>query len=225
MHQKKGFTLAKLLIVVAVIAVLIAIAIPIFTSQLEKSRESTDLANVRSAYAEITTEANSDADGEGIKTYSRSIELKQKKDYWQRPMPITLGGIKSADKTHWKNYPKAGGTCTVLYSSKNGVIIDWDNANFPILTNYMHYLTENKSSIEASESYAGYLVKNPDGTYEINDHLSTSASPSLRPSGAVVYVESRDAKSFIFKNITTNAYTTWSYGDKWDSVVFYTPAP
>lgn len=79
MHQKKGFTLAKLLIVVAVIAVLIAIAIPIFTSQLEKSRESTDLANVRSAYAEITTEANSDADGEGIKTYSRSIELKQKK--------------------------------------------------------------------------------------------------------------------------------------------------
>ena len=36
------------------IAVLVAIAIPVFTSQLEKSRESTDLSNVRSAYAEIT---------------------------------------------------------------------------------------------------------------------------------------------------------------------------
>ena len=34
---------------------LVAIAIPIFTSQLEKSRESTDLANVRSAYAEMVS--------------------------------------------------------------------------------------------------------------------------------------------------------------------------
>ena len=45
-NNKKGFTLAELLIVVAIIAVLVAIAIPIFTSQLEKSRESTDLANI-----------------------------------------------------------------------------------------------------------------------------------------------------------------------------------
>ena len=56
-NNKKGFTLAELLIVVAIIAVLVAIAIPIFTSQLEKSRESTDLANIRSAYAEASTNA------------------------------------------------------------------------------------------------------------------------------------------------------------------------
>ena len=42
----------EMLIVVAIIAVLIAIAIPIFTSQLENSREATDKANLRSAYAE-----------------------------------------------------------------------------------------------------------------------------------------------------------------------------
>lgn len=40
--KRKGFTLAELLIVVAIIAVLVAIGIPIFTSQLEKSREATD---------------------------------------------------------------------------------------------------------------------------------------------------------------------------------------
>ena len=40
--NKKGFTLAELLIVVAIIAVLVAIGIPIFTSQLEKSREAAD---------------------------------------------------------------------------------------------------------------------------------------------------------------------------------------
>ena len=35
-ENKKGFTLAELLIVVAIIAVLVAISIPIFTAQLEK---------------------------------------------------------------------------------------------------------------------------------------------------------------------------------------------
>ena len=51
--NNKGFTLAELLIVVAIIAVLVAISIPIFNSQLEKSREATDVANIRDAYAEI----------------------------------------------------------------------------------------------------------------------------------------------------------------------------
>ena len=49
--RKAGFTLAELLIVVAIIAVLVAISIPIFTSQLEKAREAVDLENVRSAYS------------------------------------------------------------------------------------------------------------------------------------------------------------------------------
>ena len=53
--NNKGFTLAELLIVVAIIAVLVAIAIPIFTSQLEKAREAVDASDIRSYYAEITT--------------------------------------------------------------------------------------------------------------------------------------------------------------------------
>ncbi len=51
--NKKGFTMAELLIVVAIIAVLVAISIPIFSAQLEKSRDATDTANLRSAYAEV----------------------------------------------------------------------------------------------------------------------------------------------------------------------------
>ncbi len=55
-NNKKGFTLAELLIVVAIIAVLVAVAIPVFTSQLEKARDSTDQANIRSAYAELAVQ-------------------------------------------------------------------------------------------------------------------------------------------------------------------------
>ena len=49
--NKKGFTLAELLIVIAIIAILIAIAIPVFGGQLENARLQTDHANIRSAYA------------------------------------------------------------------------------------------------------------------------------------------------------------------------------
>lgn len=54
--KKKGFTLAELLVVVAIIAVLVAVSIPIFTSQLDKARASTDAANVRSAKGAATTD-------------------------------------------------------------------------------------------------------------------------------------------------------------------------
>jgi type IV pilus assembly protein PilA len=60
--NKKGFTLAELLIVVAIIAVLVAIAIPVFSAQLEKSRDATTAANLRSAYAEAVAAYISDDD-------------------------------------------------------------------------------------------------------------------------------------------------------------------
>ncbi len=56
----KGFTLAELLIVVAIIAVLVAISIPVFTGQLEKSREAVDASNLRAAYAVGQAEALSE---------------------------------------------------------------------------------------------------------------------------------------------------------------------
>ena len=37
-------------------AVLVAIAIPVFTTQLERSREATDLSNIRAAYAEAVAD-------------------------------------------------------------------------------------------------------------------------------------------------------------------------
>ncbi|NCB33638.1 MAG: type II secretion system protein [Erysipelotrichia bacterium] len=46
---ERGFTLAELLITVAIIGVLVAVSIPIFSSQGKKAKAASDTANVRSA--------------------------------------------------------------------------------------------------------------------------------------------------------------------------------
>ena len=87
-RNRNGFTLMEMLIVIALIAVLIAIAIPVFASQLEKSREATDLANVRAAYAQVSTEAQL-----GNFEATVTVDLKQKKADWQSVDPVNIGGI------------------------------------------------------------------------------------------------------------------------------------
>lgn len=52
--KAKGFTIAELLIVVAIIGVLTAIGIPIFTGSLEKARRATDIANAREIRSAVT---------------------------------------------------------------------------------------------------------------------------------------------------------------------------
>lgn len=50
-NNRKGFTLAELLIVIAIIAVLVAISIPIFHAQLRKARLAANQANGRAAFS------------------------------------------------------------------------------------------------------------------------------------------------------------------------------
>ena len=91
-RNRKGFTLAELLIVVAIIAVLVAIAIPVFTTQLEKSREATDIANVRSAYAGQMAEFIANGTAADV-----TVTAKQQQAGWQGPAGVLTTMINGVE--------------------------------------------------------------------------------------------------------------------------------
>lgn len=54
LKKQGGFTLVEMLIVVAIIAILIAVSIPMVSGALDRAKEATDAANVRAAKAQAS---------------------------------------------------------------------------------------------------------------------------------------------------------------------------
>lgn len=116
-RDNKGFTLAELLIVVAIIAVLVAVAVPVFTTQLEKSREATDIANLRSAYAQAVADVLTSTDsttGES-KTFTYNYAGKASQEGFQneelKQTKSTLGF-----KTDYEGKAEGSSSITVTYT-------------------------------------------------------------------------------------------------------------
>lgn len=112
----KGFTLAELLIVVAIIAVLVAISIPIFTSQLHKARVATDWANLRAYYAEI--QADFISTGE----YNKKVPYEgnpNSTEYFPKEITFLNGQkVKMQEGFFWVR-PIVGKGYTIAYDCNN----------------------------------------------------------------------------------------------------------
>lgn len=125
----------EMLIVIAIVAVLISIAIPVLSSQLERSREAVDLANVRAAYAQVSTEALL-----GKTDVTVTVNLKQKQAGWQSVDPVNIGGIVHSngdkDTDNWKGDAAPDGSCVVSYDATHGVVLKWDGTAAPVKPSY-----------------------------------------------------------------------------------------
>lgn len=125
----------EMLIVIAIVAVLISVAVPVLSSQLERSREAVDLANVRSAYAQVSTEALL-----GKTDVTVTVNLKQKQAGWQSVDPVNIGGIvhskDDGDTDNWKGDAAPDGNCVVSYDEIHGVVLKWDGTAAPVKPSY-----------------------------------------------------------------------------------------
>lgn len=129
-QEDQGFTVAELLIVVAIIAVLVGVAIPAFGSQLEKSREAADAANIRSAYAQVRTAMISDdqsaASGwsEAGRHWELKVDLLQKARGWESSqLEATLDSLCTNGKQ--SGSPAPGGRATVRCNATGEATISY----------------------------------------------------------------------------------------------------
>ena len=124
-RNQKGFTLMEMLIVVAIIAVLVAVAIPVYTSQMHKVRVAADWDNVRAYYAQLQAD---------YMLTGKSIPIKGTLDENGKPNLTDFTTITFLDGTKVKL--QAGGYAVQFFDGLGYEITYWCNNNHENCSNH-----------------------------------------------------------------------------------------
>ena len=149
----------ELVIVVAILAILVGIFAPAYSKYVERSAESTDLENVRTAYGEVMIAAEIEEEKDVLKV----VPLKQKKAGWQSSNTVSIAGI-----SHSNGDPVAGGVCEVSYDPETGILFDWKGKNEDSSKKYFFDITEDLQKPLNESGVLDDLISQKNNYFEID---------------------------------------------------------